>query len=63
MQHKTILMQSDGEQEQSQNTDSWRTIRACTTVFIITGLLITGFVIITQNNDDDDHHHHDDYSH
>ncbi len=63
MQHRTILMQSDEEPGQSQNTDYWRTIAAGATVFIITGIFITGIVIMAQNNQNHDHHHNDDHSH
>tara|TARA_Y100000816_G_scaffold276113_1_gene244965 strand:+ start:489 stop:659 length:171 start_codon:yes stop_codon:yes gene_type:complete len=56
-------MQSDEEPGQSQNTDYWRTIAAGATVFIITGIFITGIVIMAQNNQNHDHHHNDDHSH
>tara|TARA_Y100000389_G_scaffold205142_1_gene264026 strand:- start:20616 stop:20810 length:195 start_codon:yes stop_codon:yes gene_type:complete len=64
MQQTQILMQSDKESKQSQNTGWRRALGAAVTVFIIVGLLVTSFVIMADNNNHQyDDHNHDDHSH
>ena len=59
MQHRSILMRSDDEDEQPSNNGFVRTVGATVGVFIIMGILVTGIIFMVQ----DDHHHHDDHIH